>query len=213
MQAVSDWICWRAAILSRRLLSTHSWGIMQGAPWDVVLVHVQATGARPRPSGNLVGWKPTPPCGAIRNKLFGTNCDKPITQIISGACSTNNSLTPASETFTNERKGMPASTRTLDANLRFLSNEIQPFQSDITKRIHHTHPNTDLEGLIAEVFKEVPNVVDVKWQGGSGDHGADILVTFEKGGYRIGERTEPSARFHPYPSPSGSLLQFNGPGR
>lgn len=78
-------------------------------------------------------------------------------------------------------KGMPASTRTLDANLRLLSNEIQPFLSDITKRIHHTHPNTDLEGLISEVFKEVPNVVDVKWQGGSGDHGADILVTYEKG--------------------------------
>ena len=32
-----------------------------------------------------------------------------------------------------------------------------------------------------EVFKKIPSVVDVKWQGGARDHGADILVTFDSG--------------------------------
>ena len=74
---------------------------------------------------------------------------------------------------------------THEVNLRFLSNEIQPFLASITERIHHTHPNYDLEALFAEVFRKLPGVVDVRWQrgwqGGAGDHGADILVTFEAG--------------------------------
>lgn len=79
------------------------------------------------------------------------------------------------------KKGVTPSQRTPEANLRFLSNEIQPFLLNITQRIHHTHPNYDLECLFAEVFKKIPGVIDVKWQGGAGDHGADILVTFDGG--------------------------------
>lgn len=79
------------------------------------------------------------------------------------------------------KNGLTPLPRTPENNLRFLSNEIQPFLVDITQRIQHTHPNTNLECLVAEVFKKVPNVTDVKWQGGAGDHGADILVTFEDG--------------------------------
>ena len=79
------------------------------------------------------------------------------------------------------KKGFTPSERTPEANLRFLSNEIQPFLLNITQRIHHTHPNYDLECLLAEVFKKIPGVSDVKWQGGAGDHGADILVTFDGG--------------------------------
>ncbi|MDA0838796.1 MAG: restriction endonuclease [Planctomycetota bacterium] len=79
------------------------------------------------------------------------------------------------------KKGVTPSVRTPEANLRFLSNEIQPFLLNITQRIHHTHPNYDLECLLAEVFKKIPGVIDVKWQGGAGDHGADILVTFDGG--------------------------------
>ncbi len=79
------------------------------------------------------------------------------------------------------KEGVPATPRTPEVNLRFLSNEIQPFLSSITERIHHTHPNRDLEALFAEVFRKIPGVVDVRSQGGAGDHGADILVTFEAG--------------------------------
>ena len=79
------------------------------------------------------------------------------------------------------KKGVTPSKRTPGANLRFLSNAIQPFLLNITQSIHHTHPNYDLECLLTEVFKKIPGVIDVKWQGGAGDHGADILVTFHGG--------------------------------
>lgn len=79
------------------------------------------------------------------------------------------------------KKGVTPTQRTPEANLRFLSNEIQPFLLNITQRIHHTHPNYDLECLFAEVFKKIPGVTNVQWQGGAGDHGADILVTFDSG--------------------------------
>lgn len=79
------------------------------------------------------------------------------------------------------KKGVPPKQRTPGDNLQFLSSEIQPFLLGITQRIHHTHPKYDLECLIAEVFKKIPGVTDVRWQGGAGDHGADILVTFDGG--------------------------------
>lgn len=79
------------------------------------------------------------------------------------------------------KNGVSPAARTPESNLRFLSNEIQPFLLSITQRIHHTHPNYDLEGLVAEVFKRVPGVIDVKWQGGAGDYGADIVVTYDAG--------------------------------
>ncbi len=72
-------------------------------------------------------------------------------------------------------------TRTPAHNLKFLSKEIQPLLAEITNRIHHTHPNTDLEILMGEVFKEVPGVVDVQKKGGAGDHGADLLVKYKYG--------------------------------
>lgn len=79
------------------------------------------------------------------------------------------------------RKGNQPSQRTPEANLRSLSKEIQPYLQSITRHIHNTHPNSDLECLLKEVFKKVPGVIDVKLQGGAGDHGADILVKFEGG--------------------------------
>lgn len=78
-------------------------------------------------------------------------------------------------------KGTIPSPRTPEDNLRFLSQEIQPFLLQITERIQHRHPNYDLERLISEVFKHVPGVKNVNWQGGAGDHGADIIVSFESG--------------------------------
>ncbi len=68
-----------------------------------------------------------------------------------------------------------------EGNLQFLSKEIQPFLLEITQRIHHTHPNYDLECLLEQVFKKIPGVTEVKRQGGAGDHGADLLVKFNGG--------------------------------
>lgn len=77
--------------------------------------------------------------------------------------------------------GRLGAVRDAKANLAFLSREIQPLLSGITEKIHHCHPNYDLEGLFADVFRAVPGVKEVKWQGGAGDHGADTIVVFETG--------------------------------
>ena len=79
------------------------------------------------------------------------------------------------------KNGINGKPRTLKSNIAFLAQEIQPLLASITEKIHHTHPNYDLEKLIAEIFKRVPGIKDVKWQGGKGDHGADLLVAYESG--------------------------------
>ena len=78
-------------------------------------------------------------------------------------------------------KGVTPAPATAGSNLRFLSKELRPLLRRITREIQHTHPNTDLEELITETFRNIPGVVDVKRRGGPADHGADILVTFEAG--------------------------------
>jgi len=76
-------------------------------------------------------------------------------------------------------KGEGGRARTPEDNVRFLSAEIVPLLDEITDRIQRTHPNYALETLLARVYKRVPGVIDVRHQGGAGDHGADILVTLE----------------------------------
>lgn len=78
------------------------------------------------------------------------------------------------------RQGRGGTKATGDDNLRHLAKEVRPALLDITRTIHHTHPNTKLEGLFARIFEQMPGVVDVSWQGGAGDHGADILVTVDR---------------------------------
>lgn len=77
--------------------------------------------------------------------------------------------------------GLSGNPRTPQANLTFLAKEMAPLLQRITETIHHTHPNRDLEALVAATLRNVPGVRQVKWQGGAGDHGADILVIFESG--------------------------------
>ena len=79
------------------------------------------------------------------------------------------------------RSGQAGTPATFRNNLRFLSEEVKPLLLQITSRIHHTHPNYALESLFERIFQKIPGVVDVKLQGGAGDHGADILVTLEQG--------------------------------
>lgn len=66
-------------------------------------------------------------------------------------------------------------------NLDFLAKDIRPHLAAITAAIQHTHPNYDLEYLMAKVFEAMPGVIDVRRQGGPGDRGADLLVTVEDG--------------------------------
>ena len=79
------------------------------------------------------------------------------------------------------RHGGAIPAHTPKGNLEFLKDAITPHLLEITKQIHHTHPNTSLESLFAEVLRRVPGVKQVIWQGGAGDHGADIRIVFETG--------------------------------
>ncbi len=79
------------------------------------------------------------------------------------------------------KSGVGGKPRAARDNLGFLTQEIRPHLAEITARIQRTHPNVDLEALVAATFKNVPRVKEVRWQGGAGDHGADILVMFEEG--------------------------------
>lgn len=71
---------------------------------------------------------------------------------------------------------------TAETDRSFLSRELAPLLSRMTRVIHETHPKTALEGLIAEVIKRIPGVIkdSVKLQGGRGDHGADIRFEYEE---------------------------------
>ena len=77
------------------------------------------------------------------------------------------------------KKGEDGRPRTMETSLHRLKEEIQPALKSITEKIHHTHPGSDLEKPIAEIFRNVPGVKEVKEQGGAGERGADLLVIFE----------------------------------
>lgn len=76
------------------------------------------------------------------------------------------------------RGGQP---RIRETTLHLLAENIQPHLKDITEEIHRTHPNFGLEELFEEIFNKVPGVQKVTRYHGRGDHGADLLVTFESG--------------------------------
>ena len=77
------------------------------------------------------------------------------------------------------KKGEDGRPRTIETSLCWFKKEIQPDLESITKKIHHTYPGSDLEKPIAEIFRNVPGVKEVKEQGGAGEHGADLQVIFE----------------------------------
>ena len=82
------------------------------------------------------------------------------------------------EALNEGRGGTPS---TPETRLESLRETIRPFLAEITSQIHQNYPGNDLEELIAEVFRKVPNVKEVREQGGSGERGADLIVTYESG--------------------------------
>ena len=77
------------------------------------------------------------------------------------------------------KKGEDGQPRTMETSLHWFKKEIQPDLESITKKINRTYPGSDLEKPIAEIFRNVPGVKDVKEQGGAGERGADLRVIFE----------------------------------
>lgn len=80
-----------------------------------------------------------------------------------------------------QAKGITPAPYTAKSNLNFLAEETRPLLVEISERIHRTHPNKDLETPVAELLRNLPGVIDVKCQGGAGDHGADIIMVYESG--------------------------------
>lgn len=67
----------------------------------------------------------------------------------------------------------------------YLKKELSPLFKSITEKIQKTHPASKLENLIAEVFRKLPNVVNVdehgQHKGRRTDSGADLIVTYKSG--------------------------------
>lgn len=64
-----------------------------------------------------------------------------------------------------------------------LRQQLDRHLGDITSSIHGTHLRKNLEDLVAQIFKQMPGVSDVKVNGsGWGtDHGADVIVEYSIG--------------------------------
>lgn len=64
-----------------------------------------------------------------------------------------------------------------------LVEESKTLLEDLTKRIHDNNPGKKLERFLAEVFRQVPKVVEVKENGfGWGtDYGADLIIKYREG--------------------------------
>ena len=69
----------------------------------------------------------------------------------------------------------------METSLNRFKKEIQRDFESITKKIHRVYPGSDLEKPIADIFRNVPGVKEVKEQGGPGECGADLRVIFEWG--------------------------------
>jgi len=67
----------------------------------------------------------------------------------------------------------------------YLKKDLSPLLIEITKKIQKNHPAGKLEELIAEVFRRIPNVTEVKehgkYKGWGTDKGADLIVTYKSG--------------------------------
>ena len=79
------------------------------------------------------------------------------------------------------QKGKGGTPSTPETRIDSLREAIRPSLSEITEQIRRNYPREDLEELIARVFRNVPGVKTVREQGGRGEHGADLMVTYESG--------------------------------
>lgn len=62
-----------------------------------------------------------------------------------------------------------------------LQKELTPAFEEFTRIIHKNNPNKQLERFLAEVFRRIPNVVEVRENGYGADHGADLIVYYNDG--------------------------------
>jgi hypothetical protein len=86
------------------------------------------------------------------------------------------------KTLTNIRENKLSQTG-LKKNLYYFGQDLLSPLNEITELVHKNFNRKDLEYLIAEVFKNIPNVLNVKVNGSGykSDRGADIIVTYQSG--------------------------------
>ncbi len=67
--------------------------------------------------------------------------------------------------------------------LYYFKNALEPILKSVSTSIHNTHPEKKLEPFLATIFRNIPNVVEVKVNGsGWGtDFGADLIVKYNTG--------------------------------
>ena len=69
--------------------------------------------------------------------------------------------------------------------LFYLKKDLSPLLKSITDKIQKTHPGGKLENLLAEIFRKIPNVINVtengRYKGWGSDDGADLIVTYRSG--------------------------------
>ena len=82
-----------------------------------------------------------------------------------------------------DKKRLEELDATTDGDANHFKRELNEVFSDLTDVIQRNHPGKKLEGFLAEVFRKIPGVLEVK-ENGSGwksDFGADLLVKSKKG--------------------------------
>ena len=70
-----------------------------------------------------------------------------------------------------------------DEQINFLGSEADKLFNEFANKIQKCNPGKVLESFMAQVFRNVPGVIDVK-ENGSGfksDYGADLLITYKNG--------------------------------
>ncbi len=87
------------------------------------------------------------------------------------------------ESLENIKTGNVKLSESTSIGLHYLKQELNPFFDEITKIIHNTHPEKKLEYLIADIFRNIPNVseVNVNGSGWGTDFGADVIVKYNSG--------------------------------
>lgn len=87
------------------------------------------------------------------------------------------------ESIENLKNGTKINKAGESKGIHYLKKEINPFLVEITKRIQRTHPEKNLEYLICDLMKNVPNVTEayVNGSGWGTDYGADVIVKYNSG--------------------------------
>lgn len=89
------------------------------------------------------------------------------------------------QTIENIKSGNVGKKEDESVGIFYLKKDLSPLLNSVTAMIYKTHPNYHLENLIAQVFRKIPGVTNVRehgrYKGWGTDNGADLIVTYKSG--------------------------------